>query len=664
MQEVRGSSPLSPTTSLPIPVTTTTQNVIKLEIDSRSLEAGEGTTLGELFSKSYPEGFGRGVAARLNGKIVDFHTPIRESGRLELLPINSPEGVQVLRHSTAHLMASAVLKLFPEAKFAIGPAIDEGFYYDFQVDRPFQPEDLAQIEEWMHKIAEEDHPFVRHELNRADAMAEFREKQEPFKVELLEGIPDDTVSTYTHSFFTDLCRGPHVPRTRVLKSFKLLSVAGAYWRGDSNRPMLQRIYGTAFASKELLNKHLARLEEAKKRDHRKLGQELDLYSIHEEAGGGLIFWHPHGAAMRRVIEDFWKEEHLKRDYQLVNTPHIAQVDLWEQSGHTNFYRDNMYFMKVEEKEYVLKPMNCPFHVLIYKRRKNSYRDLPIRLAELGTVYRLEKSGVLHGLARVRGFTQDDAHIFCTREQVEGELAQVLEFVRFMLDTFGFKDYQVDLSVRDPKRKDDYMGSDEDWALAEGALERVVRASGLGYHRAEGEAVFYGPKIDIKLTDAIGRTWQCSTIQFDFNLPRRFHVNYVASDGQEHQVFMIHRALLGSMERFFATLIEHYGGDFPVWLAPVQAKVITIADAQIPYAEEIRRLLLDRGVRVEADLREEKMGAKIRDAEMLKIPYMLVLGRREVEERTVSLRTRHKATQDTLKLEEFVEKVVAESASRK
>jgi threonyl-tRNA synthetase len=644
-------------------MTMTSQNV-KLEIDGRSFEAPEGTTIGALLGSQYKEGFKKGIAARLNGKVVDFLTPIRESGKLDLLPVDSPDGLRVLRHSTAHLMASAVQKLFPNAKFAIGPAIDDGFYYDFQVDRPFTPEDLVEIEQWMRTIAEEDHPFVRGELNRRDAMRQYKEKDEPFKVELLEGIPDETVSTYSHSFFTDLCRGPHVQRTRVLKSFKLLSVAGAYWRGDSNRPMLQRIYGTAFASKDRLQEHLARIEEAKKRDHRKLGQELDLYSVHEEAGGGLIFWHPNGAAIRRVIEDFWKDEHQRRGYQLVNTPHIAQVDLWEQSGHTNFYRENMYFMEVDEKEYVLKPMNCPFHVLIFKRRKNSYRDLPIRLAELGTVYRLEKSGVLHGLARVRGFTQDDAHLFCTREQVEPELTQVLDFVRTMLDTFGFKEYQVDLSVRDPERKQDYMGSDEDWALAEGALERVVQASGLSYHRAVGEAVFYGPKIDIKLTDALGRSWQCSTIQFDFNLPRRFDVNYVGSDGQEHQVFMIHRALLGSLERFFATLIEHYGGDFPVWLAPVQAKIITITEYQVPYAEEIRRLLLDRGVRVEADLREEKMGAKIRDAELHKIPYMLVLGKREVEERTVSVRSRHKGSQETLKLEEFVEKVVAESAARK
>jgi len=636
---------------------------MKLEIDGRSLDAPEGATLGQLLSEQYPEGFKRGVAAKLNGRLVDYHTPIREEGRVEFVPLDTPEGLAVLRHSTAHLMASAVLKLFPNAKLAIGPAIEEGFYYDFQVERPFQPEDLATIEEWMHKIADEDHPFVRGELKREEALREYKEKDEPFKVELIEGLPDETVSTYTHSFFTDLCRGPHVPRTRMLRNFKLLSVAGAYWRGDSNRPMLQRIYGTAFPSKDRLKEHLQRLEEAKKRDHRKLGQELDLYSLHEEAGGGLIFWHPHGAAMRRVIEDFWKDEHLKRGYQIVNTPHIAQVDLWNQSGHTGFYRDNMYFMKVEEKDYVLKPMNCPFHILIYKRRKNSYRDLPIRLAELGTVYRFEKSGVLHGLARVRGFTQDDAHLFCTREQVEPELARVLEFVRFMLDTFGFKEYQVDLSVRDPKRKEDYMGSDEDWVLAEGALERVVQASGLPYHRAEGEAVFYGPKIDIRLTDAIGRAWQCSTIQFDFNLPRRFEVSYVGSDGQEHQAFMIHRALLGSLERFFATLIEHYGGDFPVWLAPVQVRVITIADAQIPYAEEIRGILLEKGIRVESDLREEKMGAKIRDAELLKIPYMLVLGRREAEERTVSLRSRHKGNEGAMPLDQFVQKVVAETQGR-
>jgi threonyl-tRNA synthetase len=642
----------------------TAEKVIRLDIDSRSLEGNDGATLGQIFGAQYPDGFAKGIAAKLNGRVVDFHTPIHESGSVELLRIDSPEGLQVLRHSTAHLLASAVVKLFPEAKLAIGPAIEDGFYYDFQVERPFQPEDLEKIEKLMREIAEEDHPFVRAEVKRQDVIREFREKHDTFKLELAEGIPDEIVSTYTHSFFTDLCRGPHVPRTRVLKSFKLLSVAGAYWRGDSTRPMLQRIYGTAFASKDRLKEHLARIEEAKKRDHRKLGHELDLYSIHEEAGGGLIFWHPHGAAMRRVIEDFWKDEHLRRGYQLVNTPHIAQVDLWEKSGHTGFYRQNMYFMNVDEKEFVLKPMNCPFHILIFKRRKNSYRDLPIRIAELGTVYRLEKSGVLHGLARVRGFTQDDAHLFCTREQVEPELRQVLDFTRTMLDTFGFKEYRVDLSVRDPVRKKDYMGSDEDWELAEGALERVVKSAGLEYHRAVGEAVFYGPKIDIQLTDAIGRNWQCSTIQFDFNLPRRFDVNYVGSDGQEHQVFMIHRALLGSMERFFATLIEHYGGDFPVWLAPVQVRLITIADAQVPYAEEIRHLLLLRGIRVEADLREEKMNAKIRDAELLKIPYMLVLGRREVEERTVSVRTRHKPNQDSMTLDAFMEKVVAESVPRK
>jgi threonyl-tRNA synthetase len=560
-------------------------------------------------------------------------------------------------------MASAVLKLFPEAKLAIGPAIEDGFYYDFQVDRPFQPEDLEQIEKWMHEIADEDHPFVRSELRREDALRQYRAKGDTFKVELLEGIPDETVSTYTHSFFTDLCRGPHVPRTRVLRSFKLLSVAGAYWRGDSSRPMLQRIYGTAFPSKDLLQAHLRRLEEARKRDHRKLGHDLDLYSVHEEAGGGLIFWHPRGTAMRRVIEDFWKEEHLRRGYQLVTTPHIAHVDLWKQSGHTEHYRENMYFLKVDENDYVLKPMNCPFHVLIFKRRTNSYRDLPVRLGELGTVYRYEKSGVLHGLARVRGFTQDDAHIFCTREQVESELAKVLDLARFMMKTFGIGIHQVDLSVRDPSRKQDYLGSDEDWALAEGALERVVQAAGLPYRRVEGEAVFYGPKIDIKLADAIGRSWQCGTIQFDFALPRRFEANYIGPDGQEHQVFMIHRALLGSMERFFATLIEHYGGDFPVWIAPVQVRIITIAESQIPYAEEIRQILLDRGIRVEADLREEKMGAKIRDAELLKIPYMLVLGRREAEERTVSLRSHHKGNEGALPLDQFVEKVVAESKAR-
>jgi len=594
---------------------------------------------------------------------VDFHTPVFDSGKAELIPVDTPEGLAVLRHSTAHLMASAVVKLFPGTKLAIGPAIEEGFYYDFEAPRPFQPEDLAAIETSMHEIAEENHMFQRGELSREDALRKFGAEGENFKVELIEGLPDPKVSTYTHSFFTDLCRGPHVPRTKMLKHFKLLSVAGAYWRGDSNRPMLQRIYGTAFPSKDRLKEHLARLEEAKLRDHRKVGHALDLYSVQDIAGGGLIFWHPHGAAMRRVIEDFWKSEHLKRGYTIVNTPHIAQADLWQRSGHTNFYRDNMYFLEIDEREYVLKPMNCPFHILIYQGKKHSYRELPIRIAELGTVYRYEKSGVLHGLARVRGFTQDDAHLFCTREQVEPELEKVLAFARFMLDTFGFKDYKVELSVRDPKRKDDYMGTDEDWELAEGALERVVQRAGIIYRRAEGEAVFYGPKIDIKIEDALGRPWQCSTVQFDFNLPRRFEVNYVGSDGQEHQVYMIHRALLGSLERFFATLIEHYGGDFPVWIAPVQVQLITIADAQVPYAEEIKAMLLDRGIRVEADLREEKMGAKIRDAELQKIPYMLVLGRQEVENRAVSVRSRKKGNEGSLPLDRFVENLVAEVEAR-
>ena len=637
--------------------------MIRLEIDGRPLEAEAGTTLGSLFHEQYQEAFRLGVAAKLNGRLVDFHTPIQESGRIELVPVESPEGLSVLRHSTSHLMASAVVKLFPDAKLAIGPAIEDGFYYDFQVDRPFQPEDLAQIEEWMHTIADENHLFQRGELDRDEAIRRFREKGETFKVELIEGLPDPTVSTYTHSFFTDLCRGPHVPRTKMLRHFKLLSVAGAYWRGDSSRPMLQRIYGTAFSSKDRLKEHLTRLEEAKLRDHRKVGHALDLYSVQEDAGGGLIFWHPHGAAMRRVIEDFWKDEHLRRGYTLVNTPHIAQIDLWERSGHTGFYRENMYFLEVDKKEYVIKPMNCPFHVLIYKGKKHSYRELPIRIGELGTVYRYERSGVLHGLARVRGFTQDDAHIFCTRDQVEAELAGVLDFARFMLGTFGFQDYQVDLSVRDPASKSDYMGSDEEWETAEGALERVLKRSGLPYHRAEGEAVFYGPKIDVKLTDALGRQWQCSTIQFDFNLPRRFDVRYVGADGGEHPVYMIHRALLGSMERFFATLIEHYAGDFPVWIAPVQVQLISIADAQVPYAQEIRTLFLERGLRVEADLREEKMGAKIRDAELLKIPYMLILGRQEVENRTVSVRSRKKGNEGSIPLDSFVQKLIAEIEAR-
>jgi threonyl-tRNA synthetase len=637
--------------------------MLNLELNGRTFQAEPGTTLDAFFMAQYKEGFKEGIAAKLNGRVIDFHTPLHESGKIEMVTADSPEGLAVLRHSTAHLMASAVVKLYPEAKLAIGPAIEEGYYYDFQVDRPFQPEDLAKIEELMHQIADEDHRFQRGELQRDEALQKFGSEGEQFKVELIENLPDPTVSTYTHSFFTDLCRGPHVPRTKMLRHFRLLSVAGAYWRGDSNRPMLQRIYGTAFPSKNRLEEHLKNLEQAKLRDHRKVGQALDLFSIHDEVGGGLIFWHPNGTAMRRVIEDFWKDEHLRRGYQMVTTPHIAQVDLWNKSGHTGFYRQNMYFLEVDEKEYVLKPMNCPFHILIYKRKKHSYRELPIRIAELGTVYRLEKSGVLHGLARVRGFTQDDAHIFCTPDQVEGEIQGVLELVQFMLGTFGFSEYKVELSVRDPKRKEDYLGEDAEWELAENALENVVKRAGIPYQRAEGEAVFYGPKIDIKLTDAIGREWQCSTIQFDFNLPRRFEVGYVGADGQEHQAYMVHRALLGSMERFFATLIEHYGGDFPVWLAPVQAQLITIADDQKPYAEELKALFREKGLRVEADLREEKMGAKIRDAELMKIPYMLVLGRKEVEERTVSVRSRKKGNEGSVPVDAFVEKLVAEIRSK-
>jgi threonyl-tRNA synthetase len=637
--------------------------MITLDIAGQRLEADEGATLGEVFKRSYPQGFKEGVAAKLNGRVVDFHTPVRESGALEFVSAESPEGLAVLRHSTAHLMASAVMKIYPDVKFAIGPAIDDGFYYDFEVGRPISVEDLAAIEKLMREIAKEDHRFIRGELGRDEAIDRFQRLGEKFKVEIIQDLPDPTVSTYTHSFFTDLCRGPHVPKTKMLRHFKLTSVAGAYWRGDSNRPMLQRIYGTAFPTQEALEAHLQKLEQAKLRDHRRVGAALDLYSVHEEAGGGLIFWHPHGTAIRRTVEDFWKSEHLRRGYTMVITPHIAQVDLWKRSGHTEHYAENMYFLKVDEKDYVLKPMNCPFHILIYKRRKQSYRDLPVRIGELGTVYRFEKSGVLHGLARVRGFTQDDAHIFCTPDQVEDELRGVLDFARFILDTFGFKEFKVDLSVRDPNRKQDYLGTDEEWALAEGALERVVKESGLPYHRAEGEAVFYGPKIDIKIADALGREWQCSTIQFDFNLPRRFDVNYTGSDGQDHPAFMVHRALLGSMERFFATLIEHYAGDFPVWLAPVQVQLIPITDAQVPYAQEIKKLFLERGIRVEADLRDEKMGAKIRDAELMKVPYMLVLGRKEMEARTVAVRSRKQGDEGAVPLEGFVEKLLAEIAAR-
>ncbi len=542
--------------------------------------------------------------------------------------------LEILRHSAAHVMAEAVQSIFPDTKFGIGPAIESGFYYDFDLPRSLTSDDLPLIEAKMSEIIASDVPFVRQEVTKEEAQQLFA--AQPYKLELIDEIPDEKVSLYQQGLFVDLCRGPHVSSTGEIKAFKLISVAGAYWRGDEHRPMLQRIYGVAFETREALAEHLKRLDEAAKSDHRKLGRELDLFSIHEEAGPGLVHWHPKGAVVRRVIEDFWKDEHVKRGYDIIYTPHIAKLDLWKTSGHWEFYRDYLYSpMEVEGQKYIIKPMNCLGHILIYKTGRHSYRELPIRYAELGTVYRYERSGVLHGLSRVRGFTQDDAHIFCRFDQLEDEVVGVLDLALFMADTFGFSNYQVLLSTRPEK----HAGAIQLWEEATETLRQALARLRLAYDIDPGEGVFYGPKIDIKFRDAVGRAWQGPTIQVDFNLPQRFNVTYIGEDGQEHLVAMVHRTVLGSMERFLASLIEHYGGAFPVWLAPLQVMVIPVADRHLDYAHKLEAELKSVGIRVKVDARSETVNLKIRQAQLDKIPYMLVVGDKEVAASTVSIRLR-------------------------
>jgi threonyl-tRNA synthetase len=544
------------------------------------------------------------------------------------------EKLEIMRHSAAHILAEAVQSIFPDARFGIGPAIEDGFYYDFDLPRSLTPDDLPLIETKMSEIIAQNLPFVRQEVTKPEARRLFA--AQPYKLELIGEIPDEKVSLYRQGSFVDLCRGPHVSSTGEIKAFKLISIAGAYWRGDEHQPMLQRIYGVAFATEGALAEHLKRLEEAARRDHRKLGAELDLFSIREEAGPGLVLWHPRGAAIRRVIEDFWKDEHAKRGYSLVYTPHIAKLDLWKTSGHWEFYRDYLYSpMEVEGQEYIIKPMNCLGHILIYKTRQHSYRELPLRYAELGTVYRYERSGVLMGLARVRGFTQDDAHIFCRFDQLEDEVVGVLDLAHFMIDTFGFTSYQVLLSTRPEK----YAGTIQAWDEATETLSQALARLKIAYNIDPGEGVFYGPKIDIKFEDAQGRGWQGPTIQVDFNLPQRFNVTYIGEDGKEHLVAMIHRTVLGSMERFLASLIEHYGGAFPVWLAPLQVMIIPVADRHLDYAYKLEAELRSAGIRSEVDARSERMNLKIRQAQLDKVPYMLVVGDKEVAMATVSVRLR-------------------------
>jgi threonyl-tRNA synthetase len=610
------------------------KKVITIKIGDDSIEMAPGAVVKEILQSrpKKPDGI---IAALFNGVAIDLDCSLSEDGELSWILGSDPQGLVILYHSTAHLMAQVVIELFPEAKLAIGPAIENGFYYDFDVDKPFTPEDLEKIEIRMKELIKERIPLEHYSLDRDAAISYYKERNQDYKIEMIEGFEDSSFTFYKQGDFTDMCRGPHVPHTGCLKHFKILHNAGAYWRGDEHRPMLQRIYGTAAASKKDLKEYLKKLEEAKERDHRKIGKELDLYSIHEEAGPGLVFWHPQGARIRNVIETFWREEHYKHGYEQVNIPHLLKGNLFEQSGHLENYKENMYSpMDIDGSDYYAKPMNCPGHILIYKTHLHSYRELPIRYAELGTVYRYERSGALHGLLRVRGFTQDDAHIFCTTDQLEDEINGVIRLADFMMQAFGFE-YEMYLATRPEK----WLGTDEMWDHATDTLRDCLEKTGKPWKLDEGGGVFYGPKIDVKLFDALGRTWQGPTFQLDFNLPERFDVNYIDTNGDKKRVVMIHRTVLGSMERFMGNLIEHYKGAFPGWLAPVQVKVLPITDDQISYAQDILLQLRRDGIRCEIDQRNEKIGFKIREAEAQKVPVMLVVGKREVDENTVSVRER-------------------------
>lgn len=602
------------------------------------------------------------VAVLFGGELRDIHQTLTGEGTFRALREVDEQSLYVLRHTTSHVLAHAVSELFPNVKFAIGPPIDTGFYYDFEAEHPFTPEDLARIEARMNELVRDEMPIQREVWDKARARTHFAKLGQKYKLELIDDIPGDTVSIYTVGRFVDLCAGPHVDSSKRIKHFKVLSTAGAYWRGDSTRPMLQRIYATAFFKKSDLDGYVLQLAEAEKRDHRKLGRALDLFDVKDEAGGGLVFWHPRGAAVREVMEQYLKSEYRRRGYQLVCTPHIAKAELWKTSGHLTYYREHMFMMDVDGQEYVVKPMNCPGHILVYKRKLHSFRDLPVRLAEMGTVYRHELSGALHGLLRVRGFTQDDGHIFCTPEQIPAEVDATLDFAISVLTRFGFDRFNVELSVRDPANPGKYAGTDDEWTMAESALEDAVNRRGLKHKRMEGEAVFYGPKIDVKVIDAIGRPWQLSTIQFDFNLPRRFDVTYVASGGERKSVFMVHRALFGSIERFMGILTEHHAGAFPVWLAPVQCMVLPVgADASI-HAETVASALREAGIRVEMDARDEKIGYRIREAEMQKIPFMAVVGAREAAEGKVSVRAHGRGDLGQKPLRDFVAEIVDEAAA--
>ncbi len=622
-------------------------------IDGTEQDFPKGMTLIEIITRQGKTDQ-KYIAGKVNGEMRDLSFPISESSEVEFISIDSEKGLDILRHSTSHIMAQAVQEVFKGAKVAIGPAIENGFYYDFDYTRPFTIEDLEAIENKMQEIIDRDYPFVRDERDRETAIKFFQDRDEDYKVEILRELPEEKVSLYRDGDFVDLCRGPHLPSTGWVKAFKLTGVAGAYWRGDERNQMLQRIYGTAFPTPQGLEEHLNRLEEAKKRDHRKLGKELDLFSIQEEAGAGLIIYHPHGALVRTLLEDFEKREHLKRGYQIVKGPQILKLDLWKKSGHWDHYRENMYFTEVDNQQYGLKPMNCLAHMIIYKTKIRSYRDLPIRYFELGTVHRHEKTGVLHGLLRVREFTQDDAHIICAPDQLKNEIKGIIDFVRDVMRIFDFS-YEMELSTR-PQRS---IGSDEDWENATQALMDVLKETAIPFSIDEGAGAFYGPKIDVKLRDSLGRAWQCSTIQCDFTLPERFDLTYVGADGERHRPVMIHRVILGALERFLGVLIEHYGGAFPLWLAPVQMVVLPITERQHAYGEEIYHVIKEKNLRVEKDFRNEKLGFRIREAQLKKIPYMLVIGDREVENRGVSPRTREGNDLKFMSLEDFLKNLKTE-----
>ena len=625
---------------------------IKVFIEGKEIEVEKGTPLGEVLKRA---GIRDALGGKLGDEILDLQTPVREGGELKPVFKGDPESLEILRHSLAHIMAQALKEIYGTRKvhLGVGPTTEEGFYYDVEVEgHRITEEDLPKIEEKMREIIRRDYPILRREISREEAIKLFEDLKEKYKIEIINRIPqDEVISVYEQGDFVDLCKGPHLPSTGQAGAFKLMSVSGAYWMGRADQPQLTRIYGIAFWEEEELKERLRLHEEAKRRDHRRLGRELEFFLIDEEVGPGLVIWLPRGAVYRRVLEDYWKEEHIKRGYQLVYTPHVGRSKLWERSGHTEYYKENMFpEMEMEGEGYYVKPMNCPFHIAIYKSRVRSYRELPMKIAELGTVYRYEMSGVLHGLMRVRGFTQDDAHIICTPDQVEGVIKETLEFAVSMLKDFGFNEFKVYLSTR-PEHA---IGTNEQWERSQSALREAIEDLGLEYEIDEGGGAFYGPKIDVKIRDALGRLWQCSTIQFDFNLPERFDMTYVGPDNKKHRPYMIHRAILGSIERFTGVLLEHYGGLLPLWLSPTQVRVLPIAERHVSYAKKVFSELERAGFRVEMDEREERLGAKIREAELMKIPYLAIVGDREVETETVSVRGKREGNLGSMRVEELIE----------